>query len=183
MRTILRKVKSHSVLLGGKETLSGGYPWLTPGAILAIEDITRRKKESFRVLEMGSGGSTVFFSNRCLFVLSLENDPFWEKAVRNYLPQPSNVELICKPTPKLLPIINQQPNNHFDIVLADLGFSYRWRRILAEASKPKLKRGGWLILDNYAVKRLQSFDYTGFEVYTFDTFAYSGRGTRLCRKL
>ncbi len=58
---------------------------------------------------------------------------------------------------------------------------------LALAALPSLKPGGWLLVDNYDCFGMQAFDWTPFQVFTFDeagglapkTKRYSGRGTRL----
>ena len=165
----------------GKQTLEIGYPWLTFGAIMALEQILHSGKSYFKILEMGSGGSTVFFSQRCAELLTLEHNPGWYKKVFETVKPTAQFQFFCLPVPKLLELIKSKPDGYFDLILADSGSSYRERQDMMDASVPKLKRGGWLIIDNYANLH---FDYaTGWDVYTFDMFRYSGRGTRLCKKI
>lgn len=179
MKTIVTDIPDYRTFYTGKRTLELGYPWLTFGAIMAIEQILRSGKDYFRILEMGSGGSTIFFSKRCKYLLSLEHDLNWASAVGLF--SMPNVKQICDSIPGLLKIIQEQKDGDFDLILADGGSSYRERKMLMDAAIPKLKKGGWLVIDNYM---LCPMDYTtGWDVYTFDMFRYSGRGTRLCKKL
>ena len=181
MRTIITKIPDHKTFYRGEQTIEIGYPWLTFGAIMALEHILREKevRRNFVMLEMGSGGSTLFFANKVKSLISLEHDARWGEKVQKVIP--SNVTYYCRPVPDLLRFINQEPDGYYDMILADLGSSYKERSELMNASISKLKKGGWMIIDNY---RNCHFDYaTGWDVYTFDMFRYSGRGTRLCKKL
>ena len=181
MKTIVTEIPDYKTFFKGEKTVEIGYPWLTFGAIMAIEKILRDSKGKFRILEMGSGGSTIFFSQRCEYLLSLEHDPEWAIRVSRCLENPRNVE--CGAISRLKRIIRAEEDNFFDMILADSGAgatAYTRRLDMLKVALPKLKKGGWLILDNY---EHMDFDYTGYDVYTFDMFHYSGRGTKLCRKL
>jgi hypothetical protein len=54
-------------------------PWMSPPEIEMIE---RYLRPHFRVLEWGSGGSTVRFSQRCAEFHSVEHDAAWAEMVR-----------------------------------------------------------------------------------------------------
>ena len=53
-------------------------PWLTEGAIDFLSHFVR---PGFRVLETGSGASTLWFAKRAKSVVSIEDDPDWYAAV------------------------------------------------------------------------------------------------------
>lgn len=183
MKTVVTNITSYAAFLRGSETLEKEYPWLTFGSIMMIEDLLHHKRKKWRVLEMGSGGSTLFFSKRVKEVVSVDTDPKWNKVVKEKLPKDSNVTLVCGAEAELKDYIEKLPDESFDMMLADSGTSYKTRYVLMMASLSKLKKGGWLIIDNYDNGWLRKFDYTGWEYYTFDMGHYSGKGTRVCKKL
>jgi predicted O-methyltransferase YrrM len=184
MKTIITEIPDMRTFLRGEKTLSIGYAWLTFGAIMALEQILDDKKD-MRILEMGCGGSTIFFAKRCKELITLEHDRNWATMTSEHLPvatkdTPSVVWIINKPHQELLAYLRLRKPESYDLVLADGGSNYTERQELLFASASKLKKGGWLVIDNY---ERMVFDYTGYDVYTFDMFRYSGRGTRLCKKL
>ena len=75
-------VKIPSDIWCNKELLSLGCPWLTPGCIRRLEELLRPYHV---VLEMGSGGSTVFFSKRTKKVISIEPNKDWFQKVSSEL--------------------------------------------------------------------------------------------------
>ena len=183
MKTIISDIPDYETFYRGEQTVEIGYPWLTFGAIMMLEKILGDSRGTFNILEMGAGGSTIFFEKRCRRLLSLEDDRAWVKKLRRRV-RSDHVQIRYKRCHQFVRIIQAEPNRSFDIILADFGSggaAYVKRQMLLDVSIPKLKIGGWLILDNY---QHLSFDYTtGWDVYTFDMLRYSGRGTRFCKKL
>lgn len=177
MKTIVTDIPDYKTFLHGGRTLEIGYPWLTFGAIMALEKILYDSNGQFKILEIGMGGSTAFFITRCKKLISLEHDYTWFKRVEQTL---GLIEGLCMSVPRLIGEIDTYLDKVFDLVLVDGGANWKERQQLLDASHSKVKKGGWLIIDNY--ERVK-FDYTGWDVYTFDMFRYSGRGTKLCRKL
>ena len=175
MKTIVTDIPDYKTFLRGEKTLEIGYPWLTFGAIMALEKILDDSMGSFSVLESGCGGSTIFFSKRCKAVLSLEHDLKWIESVQKRLLE-LRMHNVLFDEYSLLRMLNTA----FDIVLVDGGANWQIRQRLLDLSIPRVKQGGWLIIDNY---EHVSFDPIGWDVYTFDMFRYSGRGTKLCKKL
>lgn len=181
MKTIVRSLPRRSKFLRGNDSLIVGYPWLTYGAIMALEEIV---KPDFAVLELGCGGSTVFWARRCGLVWSFETNKEWaektQEAIRDY----PNAAVVYGP----INIQHEWADNSFDIVLIDHK-DYTRRRTdrlpLALVAIPKLKVGGWLVVDNYAAFGMDKFDYANpmWDVYTFDDVRWKGRGTRLCKRL
>lgn len=149
---------------------------------MAIEE---QVKPEHNILELGSGGSTIFFSRRCKSVRSYETNPLFEEEVKLALPNPSNVSLICGDAEKLTNAILKEPDGYYDWLIVDLapiGRSFRFRFKMMIESIPKLKVGGFMVVDNYDSNPLNTFDYSGWKVYTFDDFRYGGMGTRICIK-
>ena len=191
MRTILSKMPEWPRYMQGHDTLKVGYPWLALGAILTLE---RLLQPTWRVLELGSGGSTVFWGKRCGSVQSFETDATWAQRVTESakglnvsVTHCANVEIISK-------YVGIIPSRSIDLLVIDHNDPARQairrnpnRLPLAMAALHTLKPGGWLLVDNYDCFGMQAFDWSPFSVFTFDeagglapkTRRYSGRGTRL----
>ena len=175
MKTIVTDIPDYKTFLRGEKTVEIGYPWLTFGAIMALEKILDDSLGTFSILESGCGGSTVFFAKRCKQILSIEHDIKWVLHAMEKLERLKIFNFI--PTdPETLSHLE----GLFDMVLVDGGANWKERQKLLDLLYLRVKKGGWLIIDNYEHVK---FDYTGWDVYTFDMFRYSGRGTKLCKKL
>lgn len=179
MNTIINQIPNRESFDKGRDTLEIGYPWLTFGAIIALEAIINKE---MRVLEFGSGGSTLFWAKNCKSVKSYETNPKWFADVKQKTDILNNVELILS-TEHLSFGLKTEPDNFYDVVLIDSDPKYASRLRLAKMSVPKIKVGGWLVIDNYLKWNLDDFDFSNWEVYSFDEFHYVGKGTRLCKKL
>ena len=180
MKTIITQIPSHRALIRGQGALEIGYPWLPFGAIIALERIVNK---NFNVLEFGSGGSTIFWAKNCKNVKSFETDSHWFIKVKERVSQFRNVEIILGNQKQILKRLEKEPDNHYDIVLVDSYPKHTERIILANTAVPKVKTGGWLIIDNYLKFGMENFSYPKSEIYTFDEIEYSGRGTRVCKKI
>lgn len=202
--SILDQLPRYDRYMGGKGGLDIGYPWLSIGAIVALEqyilrpELHRRETPEQmasrlpkRYLEFGSGGSTVFFARRVEYVRSFETDPKWEPMTRQYLEEhglTDKVELTLQPLTEAMSLVAALPNDSFDIMLVDHADPLLPRgkivdRLpLAMVGLPKLKMTGWLVVDNYAMHGMQNFDYAGWAVWHFDDMRYSGRGTLIARR-
>lgn len=83
--------------------------------------------------EFGSGASTNYLRKRCKELFSIDHDKEWaEKTGAKFCERPYNKE------------IELFPNEYFYLIIVD----GRDRVKCIESSIPKLKQGGWLILDN-----------------------------------
>ena len=194
--SIIHELPKYHRYLGGKAGTDIGYPWLTLGAIVALEQyIFKTDPVPKRVLEFGSGGSTIFFARRAEFVQSIETD-------RNWMPRTADairlhgledkVSLCLGTNPETEAFVGSLPDASFDLMLVDhaadetvVGRSARRsfsRKPLALLGLPKLQSNGWLVVDNYTLHGMQSFDYTGWDVWLFDDMRYSGRGTLIARR-
>ena len=116
---------------------------------MAIEELI---KPDHNVLELGSGGSTIFFSRRCKSVKSYETTPIWEEKVRSALPNPSNVVLFCGKESAITRSIRREPDGYYDWLIVDsapIGRTFGFRFRMMGRSIPKLKIGGFMVVDNY----------------------------------
>ncbi len=68
-------------------------PWWTYGA---VDFLRERLDQSFRVVEIGCGYSTLWLGNRCREVVSLEDSPDWARFLRRRVS--SNVRILDVPT-------------------------------------------------------------------------------------
>ena len=156
----------------GENTLIRELPWMTYDA---IDFLTTICKPDMRIFEWGSGGSTFFFSKRCLRVVTVEHDPKWSELLADKLKELSvaNVDYIEIPGEevsdwekrdyrnpddfvsrdrnsiglsyeKYVKAIEEYPDNYFDIVVVD----GRARKCCIKHAIPRLKKGGYLVVDN-----------------------------------
>lgn len=149
--------------------LNAPCPWLTFGAILALQE---RVRPGMSVFEFGSGGSTLFWLARgAAEVVSVEHDPAWHEVVAARLAGNVQTDLrlvlpesgaaggdVADPTRFLsddeafrgfsfecyVRQIDPFPDGHFDILLVD----GRARPACIAHGAAKVKPGGLLILDN-----------------------------------
>ena len=185
MKTIINDISSRQDFFNGRGLFELGCAWLSFGAIMALEHILNKE---MKVLELGGGGSTVFFANRCKFVKTIETSAEWMEKLEERTRDYNNVELHYRNEQEAVEEIKSEEDESYDVILIDTGAVPNKPRpnrlLLAQTAVPKLKKGGYLILDNYLKFGNQNFPYNeGWEVYSFDDFGYSGRGTRILRKL
>lgn len=123
-------------------------PWLTPQAIRYIESVLHK---NFDVLEFGSGRSTIWFSKRVGSILSFEDDRQWFEFVNESIKgETSNVKYI------LVDKSREDYDNHFktsirslpDAVIDLCLIDGCPRGLCALESIPKVKRGGFIVVDN-----------------------------------
>jgi len=138
--------------------------------------------QEWKIFELGSGGSTIFFSRRFKSVKSLDFSQEWSEKVKAALPKNSNVTLLYGEFDYLMNIVKSEPDEYYDIVLLDIGRHDKYRYALGEEVKQKIRIGGYLVVDNYDSKYMNRLCYGGFQVYTFDDLDWSSGGTRICIK-
>lgn len=120
-------------------------PLLTKKAIQLLEDLLEKKTDA-KVLEFGSGGSTIWISQRTKNLISIEHTAEWYKIVQEHLNKnpncnPVDLKLLSQPYDG---ICENFPDSFFDIIIVD----GRDRVKCVEASIRVLKPGGILILDD-----------------------------------
>ncbi|MEA5521282.1 hypothetical protein [Limnoraphis robusta] len=120
-------------------------PLLADGAVKFLIDFLTQKPNA-RILEFGSGGSTVWFSTYTSNLVSIEHDQQWYDKVKTEIENceacnPVDLRFLSRP---YYSVCDEFPDEYFDLVLVD----GRNRVRCAEASIRVLKKGGILMLDD-----------------------------------
>ena len=181
-------------LAPGRNSVNDRSPWMSFSAVRFLKEITRK---DMRVFEYGSGGSTLFWISRVQEVVSVEHDTSWysnmkkqldEQAIQNFsyiLSEPvndpgfgkkrfenpddyisSDPAYSGKNFEQYVKSIDSYPDNYFDIVVVD----GRARPSCIKHGIPKLKKNGWLIIDNSERKYYFapfSFDRNSWKISKF----------------
>ena len=123
-------------------------PWFTARAITLLEELLQ---DGDRVLEFGSGRSTIWFAKRCSHVLSIEHDSRWFASVQGRLSSFDNVDYRLKSlhaqdghVPEYVDFLNSVPDGSFTILVND----GRLRGLVARYSFDKVAPGGIFVVDN-----------------------------------
>jgi len=141
-------------IIYGRQALSAGEPWITPGSLAFLNLII---SPTWHVFEWGSGGSTLYFGRNCASLVSVEHGQKWLNRIHARLLAENllNVTQIYKRgLPKGTPdrfrpyadVINVYPDSSFNLIFIDGEASSRGWCIAN--SIPKLIPGGYLLLDN-----------------------------------
>ncbi len=117
-------------------------PWLS---YRGVREIDRLIRPEWRVLEFGSGMSSLFFAARCADLVSIESDSDWYARMR---PRLESVEG-CRVDYRLrseadYAALDDVPDDTFDFALVD-GLQYD--RTAATAVR-KVRPGGYIYMDN-----------------------------------
>ena len=158
-------------LESGRSPLDDEIPWI---CFSAIDFLRAALRPDMAVFEYGTGGSTLFWARRVREVYGVEHDRVWCERVRGAAAQRgyTNVEVnLCEPSIAMGPIgtpadldgfasddqafrglsfemyvrsIESFSDHSFDIVLID----GRARPACFAHAHPKVRPGGYLILDN-----------------------------------
>jgi len=118
----------------------GDTPWFTMDAVNFLSNFVN---ENIKILEFGSGRSTVWLSKRTKYITSIETDIKWYEWVKDNAPM---VDIRLLPADQHALICDQFSNEFFDLIILDGVDDIRVK--CAESSIPKLKRNGYLLLDN-----------------------------------
>jgi len=136
--------------LGGRDVIVGDTPAMSDEAIAFMESIITKDS---RVLEFGSGGSTIWFSRRARFIISFESRANWYDAVKKRLEMRSCKNVDLRLDPDYFRRSYHDVEGKFDIILND---SVIWidgkptlaRLVCAASSYHLLNSGGYLIIDD-----------------------------------
>lgn len=158
-------------------------PWFT---YPAIEYLNQLDLSHMRVLEFGSGGSTLYWARRAASVVSVEDSKSWYERMRLRMPQ--GVRYIHAPTQEDIVRTATEVEGPFDLIVNDGLYRYD----CARATRSKLAPGGMIILDNsdwctrtaeyYRESDLIEVDMAGFTPlceYTMTTSFFLSRDVRL----
>jgi predicted O-methyltransferase YrrM len=140
-------------------------PFLHPRVIDYLAELI---KPDWRILEHGSGGSTLWFADRCDIVVAIEGNPDWLKAMQAKAPDNAFVydRLVVSDA------------NRYDLILID-GEPVEDRRQWIHDAPHLAKRGGVVVLDNanrpeYAIERV----WIQSECESYKTFDGNETGTK-----
>lgn len=153
----------------GRSTMADEMPWLT---YEAIDFLNRYVQKTMSVFEFGGGGSSVYFARHAAHVVTVEHDAGWfdamcvameKKGITNWDGNLVTAEeggsgdssdpdayvsadeiFAGKNFKAYASFIDRFENNSFDIIVVD----GRARPSCTKHAIPKLKKGGWLIIDN-----------------------------------
>ena len=141
-------------------------PWFNFSFIKLLEE---RLSSDLNVFEYGSGASTLFFSNRCKHVTSIEHDKNWFEKIKILVSRNSNTKLYFHNLDDDYPnSINQiSPNKKYDVIIID----GRMRSNCCFAIKDNLKSTSVIILDDSDRKQYKEgiiyLQSLGFSVLNF----------------
>ncbi len=124
--------------------LNEGRPWMCDPAVEQLEKLVF---PGARILEWGSGGSSIFFAERGADVICIEHDRSWTRLVRSELGRRRLSERV---TIKHIDLIADyvgiidRLDGGFDLVVVD----GRRRVECVEKARNRVVAGGWLVLDD-----------------------------------
>lgn len=162
-------------------------PWYTYPAIEFLNQFDFSDK---KVFEFGSGNSSLYWSEKCLSLISIEHDQDWFNKIRNNIRSNQRLFLRKNKDEYVKSIINHEFETKFDIIIIDGVFR---QDCAIEVEKNLNLESGMVILDNsdwYAetAKFLRDsmdmiqVDFHGFgpiNAYTWTTSLFLTRGVTL----
>ena len=123
------------------ESKNRNTPWLNTPAIHLLDNWI---KPNDKILEFGSGQSTIWFATKTKNIISVEHNKDWYKQIKFKLNKIKVKYIFAKNKTEYLAIFNKIKNESIDICLVD--GEYRRDCIIKVASKIKI--GGLMIFDN-----------------------------------
>jgi predicted O-methyltransferase YrrM len=100
-----------------------------------------------RVCEYGGGGSTLWFLDHGLEVVTVEHDPAWASILQQTASSPSWTLLVRSlddGAADYVGAVDDYPDDHFDLVVVD----GRERARCVDAALSKVRPGGMLVVDD-----------------------------------
>lgn len=145
---------SHNVI-NGRAPIDLEVPWFSYAAIDFLEGFLR---SDMSVFEYGSGGSTLFFAQRCKSVYAIEDNPKWHELVTSRVQQKGLRNVVVKLCPydfknpvefEKSEYFNAMPDLSFDVIVVD--GSEEWTQVrpacFAKAEQ-HVKPGGIIVVDD-----------------------------------
>jgi hypothetical protein len=132
------------MLAGVRSTVTLRLPWLP---FRLIDLLGERLEPGMRVFEYGGGGSTLWFLDRGLEVVTDEHDATWGRILEETTTSTS-WDLLVHPLDDggaaYVGAIDDYPDGHFDLVVVD----GRFRARCVDAALAKIRPGGMLVVDD-----------------------------------
>jgi hypothetical protein len=115
-------------------------PWIS---YRAVKFLDQKITPDWRVIEFGSGMSTLWFARRCGFLHSIENDPRWHELLSRRLQGAKHVRYELRSLDQYYDV------SDYADASVDLAFiDGEWRSRCVENVVSKIRSGGLLYLDN-----------------------------------
>lgn len=141
----MKKANLTELFILGKYSTENFTPWLVPEAIAFIEEHINADVEVF---EYGSGGSTIWFSERARSVTTVDHSVKWYKWLKKQISS-KEIENISPhlsiKRDEYVKFINKT-KKMYDIILVD-GLEV-FRNACVRASYNRISKGGLFIVDN-----------------------------------
>jgi predicted O-methyltransferase YrrM len=136
-----------------KFILKKPVPFIVYDAIKKLDELL---SPSDKVLEFGSGNSTLWFLKKKCKVTSLEHSELWYDTLNEHIEKSSdydeevlsNFSYHLSENENTWNRIDKMQDESFDLILVDSANQYNNRNTCIEKSISKLKKGGWMVLDN-----------------------------------
>lgn len=157
-----------------------GYPWIVKAS---IEHIEKHLDYTSRVLEWGSGGSTIWFAKRGLTVTTIEHQWDWHEALTDFCNAKAIFNVIQLYRAAVPPEFKEYAEaplhlgvDDYDVIMIDGADGYDRgyvgsRPACARIAARLLAPGGIIILDNSGgasnIPAVRWLEDTGFKRYAF----------------
>lgn len=181
----------YNVVNPQQQSLIYGIPWIAVEAAMTLNEWL---KSDHVVLDLGLGGSTVFYAARCQLVYGVEVDTSrrWETAMLKALSDQelTNTKLKFVDTEAAVVEAINELDVMFDLISIDTYHPLN-RELFLVTALPKLKVGGVVVMDNYTdcslwgatgacspEQAVAKHGLTG-QAQDFPQPGWSGKGTRL----
>ena len=122
-------------------------PWFVDGAVDFL-DKQIQKGTIKKILEFGSGASTVWFSSRVDVLVSVEHNKEWHTKISNLITPRTGIDLRLREQPYNTVCEEPLPEKEFDLVVID----GRDRVACTQSACTFVRAGGFLMLDNSDMK-------------------------------
>ena len=131
----LKSIETGEPALGGGDAI----PMISYALVEYLMGLDLSRMEVF---EFGGGGSTVFWSRRAKSVTTVENSPDWGERIKRLAIGATEVHVVAEGG---MPAFFDDLDRSFDIIVIDCREN---RFDCAGVARPRLRKGGMIILDN-----------------------------------
>lgn len=180
-------IKIQEDFVEGTECLQNEVPWQVPGSIYKEDELLDSEDI---VLELGTGGSTLFFARRCKIVTAIETSAEWYATVADRIKELGIENVIYEFIPDEDSIyLKLLENNFADVTVVSVDTQGGYNRsmllgLILSKNMPKLRM---IVLDNYGHEGLfpkhWDRDWSdAWEVFDYNHERWAGNGTRILMK-